>query len=129
MDRTVDHVFVFEGDGHIKDFPGNYSEYREWLSVQEKEKEKAAAAAKPKQQPVVEKKRNENRMTFKERKEFEQLSADLDALNAEKAALDALFNSGAQIPDITEKAARYNTLKDLIDEKELRWLELSEKEA
>ena len=128
MDRTVDHVFVFEGDGHIKDFPGNYSEYREWLSVQEKEKEKAAAAAKPKQQPVVEKKRNENRMTFKERKEFEQLSADLDALNAEKAALDALFNSGAQIPDITEKAARYNTLKDLIDEKELRWLELSEKE-
>ena len=128
MDRTVDHVFVFEGDGHIKDFPGNYSEYREWLSVQEKEKGKAAAAAKPKQQPVVEKKRNENRMTFKERKEFEQLSADLDALNAEKAALDALFNSGAQIPYITEKAARYNTLKDLIDEKELRWLELSEKE-
>ena len=128
MDRTVDHVFVFEGDGHVKDFPGNYSEYREWRLAQDKEKAAAEVAAKPKQQVVVEKKRNENKLTFKERKEFEALTVELDELNAEKVQLDALFNSGTEIADIVEKSNRYNELKDIIDEKELRWLELSEKE-
>lgn len=67
-------------------------------------------------------------MTFKERKEFEQLTAEIDELNAEKQALETAFNSGAVLPDIAEKAARYETVKELLDEKELRWLELSEKE-
>ena len=66
--------------------------------------------------------------TYKEKKELEQLTADLELLNAEKDSLDALFNSGSEIPDIIEKSARYNELKELIDEKEFRWLELSEKE-
>ena len=67
-------------------------------------------------------------MTFKERKEFEELTARLEELNTEKESLESLFNSGQQIPDITEKSARYTELKDLIDEAEMRWLELSEKE-
>ena len=67
-------------------------------------------------------------MTFKERKEFEQLSTEIERLTAEKAALDTLFNSGQEIPDIFEKSARYNKLKEELDEKELRWLELSEKD-
>ena len=68
------------------------------------------------------------KLTYKEKKELEQLTAHLELLNAEKDSLDALFNSGSEIPDIIEKSARYNELKELIDEKEFRWLELSEKE-
>ena len=68
-------------------------------------------------------------MTFKERKEFETITAELDELNKEKASLEALFNSGAVIEDMAEKAKRYNELKGIIDEKEFRWLELSEKDA
>ena len=67
-------------------------------------------------------------MTFKERKEFEQLTVDIEYLNSEKDELDALFNSGSEIPDIIEKSARYNEIKEMLDEKEMRWLELSEKE-
>ena len=65
-------------------------------------------------------------MTFKERKEYEALTAEIDSLTAEKNELEALFNSGENIPDIADKAARYSELKELLDEKELRWLELSE---
>jgi ATP-binding cassette subfamily F protein uup len=67
-------------------------------------------------------------MTFKERKEFEQLAIEIEELTTEKESLDKLFNSGQEIPDILEKSARYNELKEILDEKEMRWLELSEKE-
>ena len=68
-------------------------------------------------------------MTFKERREFETITAELDELNKEKASLEELFNSGAVIDDMAEKSKRYNELKGIIDEKEFRWLELSEKDA
>lgn len=126
LDNIVDHLFVFEGDGVIKDFPGNYSDFRQWReefansdNSTAKVKEKTVEKVKTERQP---------KMTFKERKEFEQLTVEIEQLTAEKESLDALFNSGAEIPDIVEKSQRYNEIKELLDEKEMRWLELSEKE-
>ncbi len=128
MDRTVDHTFVFTGNGHVKDFPGNYSEYRAWKQRHEQE-----AAQLAKEQEVVKPKENtwanrseQKRLTYKEQRELEQLNADMEALNKEKAELDALFASGETLDDVAAKAARYQQVKDLLDEKELRWLELSE---
>ena len=128
MDRTVDHTFVFTGNGHVKDFPGNYSEYRAWKQRHEQE-----AAQLAKEQEVVKPKENtwanrseQKRLTYKEQRELEQLNADMEALNKEKAELDALFASGETLDDVATMAARYQQVKDLLDEKELRWLELSE---
>lgn len=127
LDNIVDHLFVFEGDGKIKDFPGNYSDYRTWAS--ERAKLSTETNNKP-STPTTEKPRTDRqaKLSYKEKKELEQLTIELDQLNAEKEQLDTLFNSGEEIPDILEKSARYNELKEIIDEKEFRWLELSEKE-
>lgn len=129
MDRTVDHIFVFEGNGEIKDFPGNYSEYREW----KQENDKLKDAEKPKEQQKAkasnaEKNRNSNKLTFKERKEFEELTKELDSLNSEKQEIETIFSNGSNTADLDRLAKRYNELKSIIDEKEYRWLELSEKE-
>lgn len=126
LDSIVDHLFVLEGEGVIKDFPGNYTEYREYADAQRKLSEPQKAV-----QPTGEKPRRpreSNKMTFKERKEFETLTEEIDALNAEKSELEAIFNSGEVVNDIAEKSARYEEVKALLDEKELRWLELSEKD-
>ena len=126
LDSIVDHLFVLEGGGVIKDFPGNYTEYREYADAQRKLSEPQKAV-----QPTGEKPRRpreSNKMTFKERKEFETLTEEIDALNAEKSELEAIFNSGEVVNDIAEKSARYEEVKALLDEKELRWLELSEKD-
>ena len=129
MDRTVDHIFVFEGNGVIKDFPGNYSDYRYWKTERDKQIAEQQRTDSKRNEPAArQQNRNENRMTFKERKEFESLTAELEELNSEKANLEELFNSGAVIEDMATKAKRYNDLKEIIDEKEFRWLELSEKE-
>ncbi len=126
LDSIVDHLFVFEGNGIIKDFPGSYSEYREWSKEVARKDDSAEKTAKP----ATEKTRLESKpkMTFKERKEFDMLTKELDLLNAEKHELEMLFNSGAVINDMNSKSKRYNELTDIINEKELRWLELSEKE-
>jgi len=126
LDSIVDHLFVLEGEGVIKDFPGNYTEYREYADAQRKLSDPQKAS-----QPTGEKPRRpreSNKMTFKERKEFEALTEEIDALNAEKSELEAIFNSGEVVNDIAEKSARYEEVKALLDEKELRWLELSEKD-
>lgn len=126
LDSIVDHLFVLEGGGVIKDFPGNYTEYREYADAQRKLSDPQKAS-----QPTGEKPRRpreSNKMTFKERKEFEALPEEIDALNAEKSELEAIFNSGEVVNDIAEKSARYEEVKALLDEKELRWLELSEKD-
>ncbi len=129
MDRTVDHTWVFMGDGVIKDFPGNYSEYRAWKDYHERQAaEEVRATEKPRERQAYNNRDNSNKLTYKEKRELEQLAADLEALTAEKAELDALFASGETIADVTAKAARYEQIKQLIDEKELRWLELSEKD-
>lgn len=132
LDNIVDHLFVLPGDGSVKDFPGNYSDYRQWQQQQDAEKkaleaERAAKRTENADTKPQSARERPARLTFKERKEFEQLEAELEALNAEKDALDALFNSGETITDIAEKSQRYTELAALIDEKEMRWLELSEK--
>lgn len=132
LDNIVDHLFVLPGDGSVKDFPGNYSDYRQWQQQQDAEKKALEAERAAKRTDNADTKPQSTRerpakLTFKERKEFEQLEAELEALNAEKDALDALFNSGETIADIAEKSQRYTELTALIDEKEMRWLELSEK--
>lgn len=125
LDNIVDHLFVFEGDGVVKDFPGNYSDFRLWCEEfanannTTKVREKTVEKIKTERQP---------KMTFKERKEYEQLTVEIEQLTTEKESLDTLFNSGTEIPDIIEKSQRYNEIKELLDEKEMRWLELSEKE-
>lgn len=132
LDNIVDHLFVLPGDGSVKDFPGNYSDYRQWQQQQDAEKKAQEAERTAKRTDNADTKPQSTRerpakLTFKERKEFEQLEAELEALNAEKDALDALFNSGETIADIAEKSQRYTELTAFIDEKEMRWLELSEK--
>ena len=132
LDNIVDHLFVLPGDGSVKDFPGNYSDYRQWQQQQDAEKKAQEAERAAKRTDNADTKPQSTRerpakLTFKERKEFEQLEAELEALNAEKDALDALFNSGETIADIAEKSQRYTELTAFIDEKEMRWLELSEK--
>lgn len=131
MDRCVDHTFVFMGDGVIKDFPGNYSEYRAWKEAHEKEE---ATAQKQKAESKPTKPRNNNRdnsqkLTFKEKREFEELTESIERLTKEKEELFNLFNSGEQIDDVATKASRFEEVKDLLDEMELRWLELSEKNS
>ncbi|MGN1265968.1 MAG: ABC transporter C-terminal domain-containing protein, partial [Muribaculaceae bacterium] len=115
----------------IKDFPGNYSDYRYWKTEHDKQIAAQERENNKHNEPVQQRQpnRNSNRMTFKERREFEGITAELDELNKEKASLEELFNSGAVIDDMAEKAKRYNELKGIIDEKEFRWLELSEKDA
>ena len=131
MDRCVEHTFVFMGDGVIKDFPGNYSEYRAWKEAHEKEE---ATVQKQKAESKLAKPRNNNRdnsqkLTFKEKREFEELTESIERLTKEKEELFNLFNSGEQIDDVATKASRFEEVIDLLDEMELRWLELSEKNS
>jgi ATP-binding cassette subfamily F protein uup len=125
MDKVVDHLLVFNGQGDIRDFPGNYTDYREW-------KESELRAKKEVQKPVEEKtekvRLNEKRkMSFKERREFEQLEKEIEALEAEKAAIEAALCSGTlSVEELTEKSKRLPLLNEELDEKSMRWLELSE---
>ena len=128
MDRTVDHTWVFMGNGVIKDFPGNYSEYRAWKELHEREvSEKGKNSTSAPERQHYNNRDYSNKLTYKEKKELEQITADLEALNHEKDQLDTLFSSGATIDDAAQKAARYQEIKDTLDELEMRWLELSEK--
>lgn len=131
MDRCVDHTFVFMGDGVIKDFPGNYSEFRAWKEAHEKEEatlQKQKAESKP-AKPRNNNRDNSQKLTFKEKREFEDLTESIERLTKEKEELFNLFNSGEQIDDVATKASRFEEVKDLLDEMELRWLELSEKNS
>ncbi len=129
LDNIVDHLFVMEGNGVVRDFPGNYSDYRAYLdavSQQQTAETRREQAAGETRRSTAER---PARMSFKERKEFEALEAELEALNAEKAALEEFFASGetTDSDDFNRRSQRYAALGDIIDEKELRWLELSEK--
>ncbi len=128
MDKTVDHLFVFEGNGVIKDFPGNYSDYRNWKSQKEKEenqKIKAENTIKPEND--WKQREKSNKMTFKEKREFELLEKEIQILNTEKSQIESYFQCGADSNEIIQKSQRYEEIKSILDEKEMRWLELSEK--
>ena len=129
LDSIVDHLFVFEGDGVIRDFPGNYTEYREYMA-QQRAREMEESNKNNDLSPAPKKQKTETRrLSFKEKKELEQLTIDLEKLNEEKALLEQIFNSGEQLDRIAENSARFEEVKSLIDEKEMRWLELSEIEG
>ena len=128
MDRVVDHLFAFEGDGIIKDFPGNYSEYREW---KEREINNEQLTINNKQQAKTTNYKpqttNSKQPSFKAKHEFETLQKEMPALELEKDSLQELMNSGTMAFDDLQKAGeRINEIIKLLDEKEMRWLELSE---
>ena len=132
MDKVVDHLLVFNGQADIRDFPGNYSDYRAWKEArQQQEREKAAASSEEKTEKTARVRLNDKRrMSFKERREFEQLEKDIEALEAEKAQLEADLCSGTlSVDELTEKSKRLPLLNEELDEKTLRWLELSELEG
>ena len=128
LDRLADHLFVFCGGGVIKDFVGGYSEYRSFMEDLRRE-ERSAAQQQAERKPAVEKPRQDapRKLSWKEKKELEQLEADLDALGKEKDELESLLAGGTEdYVKISEASARYEELRRLIDDKETRWLELSD---
>ena len=131
MDKVVDHLLVFNGGGDIRDFPGNYTQYREWKEAKARHDKEQQAAAKPQaaEKPARTRQDEKRRMSFKERREFEQLEKEIAELEAEKKAIeDALCSGTLSVDELTEKSRRLPQLTDLIDEKTMRWLELSEME-
>ncbi|MDO5321269.1 MAG: ABC-F family ATP-binding cassette domain-containing protein [Bacteroidia bacterium] len=130
LDRLVDHLFVFCGDGVIKDFIGGYTEYRSFIKDYEAEKKRLAAASRPQkaaQVPAAPAPAKPRKLTYKEQKELEQLEKSMESLNAEKLELEALLNGGtSDYQQIRTASERYRALKDELDVAELRWLELSE---
>ena len=125
MDKVVDHLLVFKGGGEVQDFPGNYTQYRQWSQLASQAESKAAPVEK-KEKPAY---RNETKrkLTYKEKTEFEQLGKDIAALESEQAEIEAQLSSGTlSVVEITEKSKRLPVLKDELDEKSMRWLELSE---
>ena len=128
MDKVVDHLLVFKGEGEIKDFPGNYTQYRQWQSLQPKE---TAEANKPAKESKETKERPQNqtkrKFTYKEKMEFERLEKEIAALEEEQQLIEDTLCSGTlSVDELTEKSKRLPLLKDELDEKSMRWLELSE---
>lgn len=129
MDKVVDHLLVFKGNGEVNDFPGNYTQYRQWCALQPKElavKKSSDDENKDKEKKSY---RNDQRrkMTYKEKMEFEQLSKDIEKLEAEQKQIeDALCSGTLTVEQITELSCRLPEVKDALDEKGMRWLELSE---
>lgn len=125
MDKVVDHIFEYKGEGIIKNFPGNYTQLRE------KQEEESANFIKPQKETAKEvpvKKEKKPGMTYKEKKEFELLSIEIEQLESEKQKIEDEMSSGSSTPErIYELSLRHGEIKDILDEKELRWLELSEK--
>ena len=132
MDKVVDHLLVFRGNADIKDFPGNYTQYRTWKEEQDALKKQEEQALQSKQAVVEEKSRRpekevKRRLTFKERKEFEAIDAEIPALEAEKKELETAMSSGTlSTEELLAKSARITALIEELDEKTMRWLELSE---
>src|SRR5690606_12674245 len=131
LDRLVDHLFVFEGEGQRKDFPGNYSDYRIWL--EEKEAEETAAARRVQKSTVQEVNPKESvgdtgkkKLSFKEKREFEQLSIDSENFENQKAVLIEALNQSGQHEELLKISRELEELSAKLEEKEFRWLELSE---
>lgn len=123
MDRLVDHLFVFEGAGEIRDYPGNYSQYREWL----KDKEAFPEEKKPDLPKQAQAQNQKRKLSYKEQREFEMLETELAKLEAEKKEISAKLSSESlPFEELQKLSERIVEITDAIDEKELRWLELSE---
>ena len=131
MDKVVDHILVFNGQGDIRDFPGNYTQYRAWKEEKERHDREQVKAVQPVVQKAERPRQNDKRrLSFKETREFEQLGQEIEALEAEKKQLEADLCSGTLSVDaLTEKSKRLPLLEAELDEKSFRWLELSEIEG
>ncbi len=126
MDKIVDHLLVFKGQGEVKDFPGNYTQYREWQALEDGKSEKAARVSREKSAKPV-RHDDRRRMTFKEKQEFERLEREIGQLEEERRQLEEALCSGSlSVADLTEKSKRLPVLQEELDEKSMRWLELSE---
>ena len=125
MDKVVDHLFVFKGNGKVKDFPGNYTQYREWEKLEPAPQKNQSTQNTPKTQNYQgERKR---KMSFREKQEFEALGKEIDALEKEKAEIEAALSSGTlSTQEIIDMSKRLPVVNDLLDDKSMRWLELSE---
>ena len=129
MDKVVDHLLVFKGQGEIKDFPGNYTQYREWQSLQPRESG-VAKESKELKDTRTPRETTKRKMSFKEKREFEQLEKDIAALETEKKTIEDALSSGTlSVDEITTMSKRLPLLNDELDEKSMRWLELSEIES
>ena len=135
MDKVIDHLLVFQGDCKIKDFPGNYTDYRQWRELKEEEERELAELEKKSnqhKQAAVQQPKNNNtegkrKLSFNEKREYEQLTKDIESLEKEKAELELALASGTLSNDeLIAKSQRFQEVTDLLDEKELRWLELDE---
>ena len=128
MDKVVDHLLVFKGEGEVKDFPGNYTQYREWSALQPRESKEVVETKEVKyNRPPKESKK---KLSYKEKREFEQLEQEIAALEEEQRQLEEALCSGTlSVDELTEKSKRLPLLKDELDEKSMRWLELSEIES
>jgi ATP-binding cassette subfamily F protein uup len=123
MDRVVDHLFVFHGEGHVQDFPGNYTQYR--LEAKGEKIEAKGERVEAKGEKI--KTEQKRRLSFKEKKELEELEKQMPLLEAEKAQLEALLSGSAtQADEIAKASERYKEVQEALDEAEMRWLELSE---
>lgn len=127
MDKVVDHILVFKGEGVIDDFPGNYTQYRQYSALQSKEEAKVDASVKEKKSYRNDSRR---RMSYKEKREFEQLEKDIASLEQQQHEIEEALCSGTlSVEELTEKSRLLPKLKEEIDEKSMRWLELSEIEG
>ena len=135
MDKVVDHMLVFQGDCKIKDFPGNYTDYRQWKELKDEEERELAELEKKSnqhkqattQQPKNNNTEGKRKLSFNEKREYEQLTKDIESLEKEKAELETALASGTLSNDeLVQKSQRFQEVTDLLDEKELRWLELDE---
>ena len=135
MDKVVDHLMVFKGNGELKDFPGNYSDYREWKNLMEEQKKLEVSEKNKKTKNEAKQIRevtttSKRRLSFKEKREFEELGILIPRLEEEKSNLEVELSSGTLSNDeLLEKSKRISVLIDEIDEKTMRWLELSEIES
>ena len=134
MDKVVDHLMVFKGNGELKDFPGNYSDYREWKNLMEEQKKLELSEknkkTKNETKQIREVTTSKRRLSFKEKREFEELEISISRLEEEKSNLEIELSSGTLSNDeLLEKSKRISVLIDEIDEKTMRWLELSEIES
>ena len=127
MDKVIDHLLVFKGNGQIADFPGNYTQYREWSQLKSKEETEKNSKTKEVKAKVNYHHDDRKKMTFKEKREFEQLEKEIEQLENECKKIEEDLCSGAlSVDELTEKSKQLPALRELLDEKSMRWLELSE---
>lgn len=127
MDKLVDGLLIFEGNGEVSGFPGNYSEYRQWQKEQVRKAEYETQPKSKSESKAPQNERKKNRLTYAQKKELEQLTIEIEQLEKEKEEIETLLNSGQlSAKELMEKSSRFSEIAKMLENKEMRWLELSE---